>query len=194
MPRTYGKKWIPPKKDIAAGLEALRATAPTPEARANVERFIERTGGMPAQRDTTPASKRNTGNETAGREYEALTRAYLRSRGYTVVKSEASQGAGDLVAVGARGTRFIQVKSVSTYTPGCANAGLREVLGLGKFKNVQVAEGTTRECWVWMRGIRNTPLVRVVVDHAGQVRVSGQPAQEVVKEVQRMLEAWGWQG
>lgn len=194
MPRTYGKKYIPKAPDIAGNLAALYAAAPDAEAQARVEAFVERTGGLPAGRDTRGKAKQGESNEAAGRRYERLTAARLRADGYTVTRSQDSKGAADLVAYGPRGTRVVQVKSVSDYTPGCANAGLRELLGLGPFKAVAAGPGISRECWVWMRGTNDAPLVIVRVDHAGNVRVAGVPAAEVAREVERMLEAWGWLG
>ena len=193
MPRSYGRRYIPKPPHVRANLAALWAAAPTPEAQARVEAFVERTGGLPGAKDTTRKARQGESNEAAGRRYERLTRARLEADGYTVTKSQDSKGAADLVAYGPKGTRLVQVKSVSTYTPGCANEGIREILGLATFKAPRVGPGITREVWCWMRGTEDKPLVIVRIDHAGQVKVSGEPAAEVAKEVTRMLEAWGWE-
>jgi Holliday junction resolvase len=180
--------------DVGANLTALWAAAPTPEAQANVEAFITRTGGMPGEtvKDAT-RTRRNTGNEAAGRSAERLTRKWLERKGFSVTKSQDSQGAADLVAGKADGTWWVQCKSVSDYTPGCANIGVRELLGLSTFKRREIGPYQWLVCVVWMRGSDDRPLVVVKIDHEGNVTVSGQPAIEVAKEIERMLEAWGWE-
>lgn len=194
MPRPHARRYIPKSKpSVRDNLTVIWAMSPDAESDARVADYIARMGGVAPARDTSTHAKRGESNEAAGRKYERLTRRALEAEGYTVTKSQDSKGAADLVAYGPKGTRLVQVKSASDYTPGIANQGLRELLGLSTFKAVAVGPRITREVWAWMRGSDDKPLVIVRVSPKGRVTVEGGPAVEVAKEVGRMLEAWNWQ-
>lgn len=197
MPRTYGPKWTPPPPITARDtIGAMRAFSPTVQAQANIEAMAER-WGVPSvepseaeQRAAEARSRRARANQKAGAKYENLTARALRQEGYTVTRSQDSRGAADFVAVSARGVRLVQVKSISTFTPGCANEAVRDWLGLGAFKLVHCPPDTSRDVWVWLRGSDTAPAVIVTIDHAGTLDASGPGCCDVLMEARRMLGAW----
>ncbi len=115
----------------------------------------------------------------------------LHSEGYRVVRSHDSQGAADLVAIRERDgagplVRCVQVKRVRAFRPDALNDAVRRFLGLGRWHRPwTVAEGATRECWLWVDG--EGWAARLTIHASDRITATGPRADAVLGSVMRML-------
>ena len=86
-----------------------------------------------------------------GRRLEHKTMRLLERAGYACMRSAASKGVWDIIAIGPNGTRCIQVKANRPPGP----------LEREQMAEFRVPHGVTREYWVWKDRARE-PIIKVM--------------------------------
>lgn len=186
--------WHPENKPTRQQVAALmRAHVPSNDADTRIAAML----GTERARPPRPVRTGDRSNFLVGMRAERLAAAEMRRMGYHPVFSHASAGAADLVGLRTAAATepgppaiAVQVKSLAAFKPSGCNDGVRVFLGLAPTRRRErqhqtlELDSTPREVWLYVAGER---VARVQLAPDNSCTVEGSKAQEVTKELTRML-------